>query len=46
MRQWPDIGNPAEGHYILALEPLADIAEQFGNLRLLYAAGRELISSI
>jgi len=26
-------------HYILAWEPLADIAEQFGNLRLLYAAG-------
>jgi glyoxylate/hydroxypyruvate reductase A len=38
-RQWPDIGNPAEVRYILAWEPLADIAEQFGNLRLLYAAG-------
>ncbi|WP_224790618.1 2-hydroxyacid dehydrogenase [Pseudomonas fluorescens] len=38
-RQWPDIGNPTEVHYILAWEPLADIAEQFGNLRLLYAAG-------
>ncbi|WP_178082206.1 MULTISPECIES: hypothetical protein [unclassified Pseudomonas] len=38
-RQWPDIGNPAEVHYILAWEPLASLAEQFGNLRLLYAAG-------
>ncbi len=38
-RQWPEIGNPAEVHYILAWEPLADVAEQFGNLRLLYAAG-------
>lgn len=38
-RQWPEIGNPAEVHYILAWEPLADVAEQLGNLRLLYAAG-------
>ncbi|KQV18026.1 glyoxylate/hydroxypyruvate reductase A [Pseudomonas sp. Root329] len=38
-RQWPDIGNPAEVHYILAWEPLANLAEQFGNLRLIYAAG-------
>ncbi|VVO56900.1 Glyoxylate/hydroxypyruvate reductase A [Pseudomonas fluorescens] len=38
-RQWPDIGNPAEVHYILAWEPLANVAEQFGSLRLLYAAG-------
>lgn len=38
-RQWPDIGNPAEVLYILAWEPLADLAEQFRNLRVLYAAG-------
>ncbi|CAG8866164.1 Glyoxylate/hydroxypyruvate reductase A [compost metagenome] len=38
-RQWPDIGNPAEVHYILAWEPLTNLAEQFANLRLLYAAG-------
>ncbi|MGZ7460168.1 2-hydroxyacid dehydrogenase [Pseudomonas sp. Ma2-10] len=38
-RQWPDIGNPEEVHYILAWEALANLAEQFGNLRLLYAAG-------
>jgi glyoxylate/hydroxypyruvate reductase A len=38
-RQWPDIRNPSEVHYILAWEPLADVAEQFGNLRLIYAAG-------
>jgi len=38
-RQWPDIGNPAEVHYILAWEPLPSLVEQFGNLRLLYAAG-------
>lgn len=39
LRQWPDIGDPAEVHYILAWEPLANVAEQFGNLRLIYAAG-------
>ncbi|CAH0211554.1 Glyoxylate/hydroxypyruvate reductase A [Pseudomonas sp. Bi123] len=38
-RQWPDIGNPAEVHYILAWEPLTNLAEQFGNLRIVYAAG-------
>ncbi|CAI8790667.1 hypothetical protein EMIT0P294_10216 [Pseudomonas sp. IT-P294] len=38
-RQWPDIGNPAEVHYILAWEPLGSLVQQFGNLRLLYAAG-------
>ena len=38
-RQWPDIGDPAEVHYILAWEPLAKLSEQFGNLRLIYAAG-------
>ncbi|WP_414877367.1 2-hydroxyacid dehydrogenase [Pseudomonas jessenii] len=38
-RQWPDIGNPAEVRYILAWEPLANLAEQFRNLRVLYAAG-------
>ena len=38
-RQWPDIGNPAEVHYILAWEPLTNLAEQFSNLRIIYAAG-------
>ncbi|MNC24582.1 Glyoxylate/hydroxypyruvate reductase A [compost metagenome] len=38
-RQWPDVGNPAEVLYILAWEPLADLAQQFCNLRLLYSAG-------
>lgn len=38
-RQWPDIGNPSDVHYILAWEPLTNLAELFGNLRLLFAAG-------
>jgi glyoxylate/hydroxypyruvate reductase A len=38
-RQWPDIGNPAQVLYIVAWEPLEDLAEQFRNLRILYAAG-------
>lgn len=38
-RQWPDIGNPAQVLYIVAWEPLGDLAEQFRNLRILYAAG-------
>jgi hypothetical protein len=37
-RQWPDIGNPTEVHYILAWEPLGSLVEQFGNLRLLYGS--------
>ena len=38
-RQWPDVGNPAEVRYLLAWEPPANLAEQFCNLRVLYAAG-------
>jgi len=38
-RQWPDIGNPADVYYILAWEPLNNHAEQFRNLRLVFAAG-------
>lgn len=38
-RQWPNVGNPAEVHYVLAWEPLANLAEQFSNLRLIYSAG-------
>ncbi len=38
-RQWPDAGNPIQVHYLLAWESPADLAEQFGNLRVLYSAG-------
>jgi glyoxylate/hydroxypyruvate reductase A len=38
-RQWPDVGNPTEIHYLLAWEPLANLDEQFPNLRVLYSAG-------
>lgn len=38
-REWPDAGNPAEVRYLLAWEPLPKFADQFCNLRVLYAAG-------
>lgn len=38
-RQWPDVGNPAEVRYLLAWEPLPNLADRFRNLRVLYAAG-------
>ncbi|MGE8154038.1 2-hydroxyacid dehydrogenase [Pseudomonas vancouverensis] len=38
-RQWPDVGNPADVQYLLAWEPLIDLADRFCNLRIIYSAG-------
>lgn len=38
-RLWPDVGDPAQVQYLLAWESPADLAGQFPNLRILYAAG-------
>ena len=38
-RQWPDVGNPLDVHYLLAWAPPANLTHQFPNLRVLYSAG-------
>ncbi len=38
-RQWPDVGDTTDIHYLLAWEPVANFAKQFPNLRVLYSAG-------
>ena len=36
---WPDVGDPADVHYLAAWEPPADIATRFPNLKLLFSSG-------
>ncbi|HSW04665.1 2-hydroxyacid dehydrogenase [Aquabacterium sp.] len=38
-RIWPDIGDPADVHYLAAWEPPPDIATRFPNLKLLFSSG-------
>jgi glyoxylate/hydroxypyruvate reductase A len=38
-RIWPDVGDPADVHYLAAWEPPADIATRFPNLKLLFSSG-------
>ena len=38
-RLWPEVGDPAEVHYLAAWEPPADLATRFPNLRLLLSTG-------
>ena len=38
-RIWPDIGDPADVHYLAAWEPPTDIATRFPNLKLLFSSG-------
>lgn len=36
-RQWPDVGNPEEIHYLACWQPPADLASRFPNLEVLFA---------
>lgn len=38
-RQWPDMGDPADIRYAVMWEPLADLAERFPNLQVLFSSG-------
>lgn len=38
-RQWPEVGDPREVHYIIAWEPIPDLMQRFPNLKALYSAG-------
>jgi glyoxylate/hydroxypyruvate reductase A len=38
-RLWPDIGDPAQVHFLAAWEPPTDIAQRFPNLKLLFSSG-------
>ncbi|NWA04523.1 2-hydroxyacid dehydrogenase [Pseudomonas gingeri] len=38
-REWPDIGNPDEVHYLITWEGNLDVINMLPNLRAVYAAG-------
>jgi glyoxylate/hydroxypyruvate reductase A len=38
-REWPDVGDTQDVHYLIAWKPLPSLMEQFPNLRVLYSAG-------
>jgi glyoxylate/hydroxypyruvate reductase len=38
-RLWPDVGDPAEVHYLAAWLPPEDLGQRFPNLKLLFSSG-------